>query len=63
MYRTHTCGSLRSEHIGTTVTVAGWAQTSRNKGNIIWVDVRDLYGLVQVVGETGVVSDLSLIPI
>lgn len=57
MYRSHTCGELRDSHIGQTVTIAGWAQTIRDKGNIIWVDVRDRYGITQVVGESGRVSD------
>lgn len=57
MYRSHTCGELRDSHIGQTVTIAGWAQTIRDKGNIIWVDVRDRYGITQIVGESGRVSD------
>jgi len=57
MYRSHTCGELREAHVGQTVTIAGWVQTIRDKGNIIWVDVRDRYGITQVVGESGRVSD------
>jgi aspartyl-tRNA synthetase len=60
MYRSHTCGELRSKHIGETITVAGWVQTIRNKGNIIWLDLRDRYGIVQIVAETGVVDELVI---
>ena len=60
MYRSHTCGELSAQHIGEKVTVAGWVQTIRNKGNIVWIDLRDRYGLIQIVGETGVVTDKVL---
>jgi aspartyl-tRNA synthetase len=52
MYRSHTCGELRAEHIDSRVTISGWVQTVRDKGNLIWVDIRDRYGLTQVVGES-----------
>jgi aspartyl-tRNA synthetase len=57
MYRTHTCGELRKKNIGEIITISGWVQTIRDKGNIIWVDLRDRYGLVQLVAEKEVVSD------
>ncbi len=57
MYRTHTCGELTEEHIGQTVTLSAWIQTIRDKGNIAWIDLRDRYGITQVVAESGVVSD------
>ena len=49
MYRSHTCGELRATQIGEEVTLAGWVQKIRNKGFMIWVDLRDRYGLTQLI--------------
>jgi aspartyl-tRNA synthetase len=57
MYRTHTCGELNLSSNGQTVTISGWVQTIRDKGNLIWVDIRDRYGITQIVGESDNVSE------
>ena len=53
MLRTHTCGELRLHHVHQQITFAGWVQRVRNKGGLIWVDLRDRYGLTQLIFEEG----------
>lgn len=49
MYRSHNCGELTAANINQDVTLAGWVQKSRNKGFLVWVDLRDRYGVTQLI--------------
>lgn len=60
VYRTHSCGELRSAHIGQEVVLSGWVQRIRDKGHLVWVMIRDKTGETQLMLEEGV-SDAELI--
>ena len=54
MLRTKTCGELRITNVGQTVTLSGWVQRTRDKGAMVWIDLRDRYGITQLILEEGV---------
>ncbi len=56
--RTHTCGELREGHVGQTVVLNGWVNTKRKYNDQVFVDLRDRYGITQVVVETGAGTEL-----
>ncbi len=60
MLRTHTCGELRLAHVNHTVTLAGWIQRIRDKGGILWIDLRDRYGITQLVLEEGITEQVLI---
>ena len=49
VYRTHTCGQLRLEHVGRTARLSGWVQRKRDHGHLLFIDLRDHYGVTQIV--------------
>ena len=57
MKRTHRCTEVSTANIGENVTLMGWVQKSRNKGGIIFVDLRDRTGIMQLIFENGSISE------
>jgi len=60
MFRSHNCGELRISNVGQEVTLSGWVQKVRNKGGMIWVDLRDRYGITQLALEEGISSSETI---
>ncbi len=59
IYRTHTCGELRSTHQGQAVTLSGWILRKRDHGGVVFIDLRDNYGVTQIVGNGDVAAKLQ----
>lgn len=59
MYRTHTCGELRLNNVGAEITLSGWVQRVRKLGGMTFVDVRDRYGITQLVVEDNASQDIK----
>ena len=51
MLRTHNCGELRKTDVKSSVILSGWAHKIRDKGKVIWIDIRDRYGITQLIFE------------
>ena len=49
MYRSHNCGELRIEHVVQDVKLSGWVHKIRDKGSLLWIDLRDRYGITQII--------------
>ena len=64
MYRNHTCGELTKQDVGKTVKIAGWVQVIRDLGGLLFIDLRDQYGITQsvVTVESGLIDMASKIP-
>ena len=60
MYRTHTCGELNLNFVDQKVTLAGWVQKTRDLGGMTFIDLRDRYGMTQLVFNMDVQQDICM---
>lgn len=60
MYRTHNCGALRLDNVGESVVLSGWVQRIRDKGFLLWIDLRDRYGVTQLVMDKARTADAQV---
>ena len=58
-YRTHTCGALTAADVGSTIRLSGWVHRKRDHGGVLFVDLRDHYGMTQIVAD----SDSPALPV
>ena len=63
MLRTHTCGELRISDVNKEVTLSGWVQRIRDKGGMIWIDLRDRYGITQLMLEEGKTNPETIVQV
>ena len=63
-YRTHNCSEIREEHVGQKIKLAGWVQVVRDLGGVVFIDLRDQYGITQIVfsGDDKLVETAKRIP-
>ena len=57
MQRTHSCGALRADHIDQTVTLQGWVQNFRDHGGVVFIDLRDRFGVTQITFDAEICGD------